>query len=129
MSCKTKQKLVYFQNDATTDTVQTYRTVLEADDFVSILVTAEDVEQAQQFNLPVQGGQAINNGYLQGNSERAGYLVDKEGYINFPVLGKIKVSNLEKTEVVTLLEEKISAYINEPIVHLQIQNYTLMVLK
>lgn len=128
MSCKTKQKLVYFQNDATTDTVQTYRTVIEADDFISIVVTAEDTEQAAQFNLPVQGSQATNGGYIQGNSERGGYLIDKEGYINFPVLGKIHVASLEKSEVIALLEEKISAYINQPIVDLQIQNFKVTVL-
>ena len=128
IGCKTKEKLVYFQNDSVSDTIQHYQTILEADDFISIVVTAEDTEQAAQFNLPVQGGQLLNNGYLQGNSARAGYLIDQEGNINFPILGKIQVASLEKNEAIALLEEKIGVYINQPVVHLQIENFKITVL-
>lgn len=129
VGCKTKKNLIYFQNESKQTTIQEYQTILEPDDFVSIIVTAENTEQAIQFNLPPQAfNEGPNIGYTNGNSSKLGYLIDKEGYINFPVIGKIKIGSLEKSDAVTHIQSKIAEYINNPIVHLQIENFKITVL-
>lgn len=128
-SCKTKEKVVYFQGVAKDSVMVSYETHLEKDDIVSIVVTADNPEQAIQFNFPEVGSrQAMNNGYTQGNSVRNAYLIDTEGFINFPVLGKIKLGGMERSEVVDFLEKEIGAYINNPVVQLQIENFKVTVL-
>ncbi|SFT63118.1 polysaccharide export outer membrane protein [Lishizhenia tianjinensis] len=128
-SCKTKQKLVYFQGPTIDSLASNFETTLEVDDIVSIVVTADDPEQAVQFNFPDVGARStLNNGYTQGNPVRNAYLINKEGYINFPVLGKVKIGGLERTKAVELLENKISAYINNPVVQMQIENFKVTVL-
>lgn len=128
-ACKTKEKMVYFQGVQEDSVAVAYTTVLEVDDFISVVVTADNPEQALQFNLPSQGViQSANNGYTVGNPARLGYLIDKDGYINFPVIGKVKLGGLERSEAVRLLEKEIAAYINNPVVQLQIENFKVTVL-
>ena len=128
-SCKTKEKVVYFQGNQTDSTLVKYQTVLQTDDIVSIIVTADDPASAQQFNIFSEGvTQPQNNGYTTGNPSRLGYLIDKDGFINFPVLGKVKLGGLERSEATSILEQKIAAYINAPVVQLQIENFKITVL-
>lgn len=128
-SCKTKEKMVYFQGPTFDSLASNFETTLEIDDIISIVVTADNPEQAVQFNFPdVGSGSTLNNGYTQGNSVRNAYLINKEGYINFPILGKVKLSGLERTQAVELLEQKIASYINNPVVQLQIENFKVTVL-
>jgi len=55
------------------------------------------------------------------------YLVDAQGTIDFPVLGKIKVSGLTRSEVLQLFQEKIEKYIKNPVVNLRIMNFKVSV--
>ena len=50
------------------------------------------------------------------------YLVEFDGQINFPVLGRIPISGLTLREAEVLLEEKFSKYYNNPFVQLKITN-------
>lgn len=69
-----------------------YRTVIHVDDLLSIVVSCDDIETALPFNTPMIGlGQ---NNTRTGNDQLYGYLVDTDGTIDFPVLGKIKVEGL-----------------------------------
>lgn len=55
------------------------------------------------------------------------YLVNAEGMIDFPVLGKLKLSGLTRSEVLQLFEDKISKYIKNPIINLRIINFKVSV--
>jgi polysaccharide export outer membrane protein len=48
------------------------------------------------------------------------YKVDEDGYIEFPILGKIKVQGLTHIELETLLQGKLKQYISDPIVKISI---------
>ena len=47
--------------------------------------------------------------------------------IDFPILGKLKVSGLTRTEVLKTLQSKIEAYIKKPIINLRIMNFKVSV--
>ena len=56
------------------------------------------------------------------------YLVNSRGEIDFPVLGKIQVANMTRSELTDMMTEKISAYVKSPIVTIQIRNFKVSVL-
>jgi polysaccharide export outer membrane protein len=60
--------------------------------------------------------------------ERSTYLVDNAGTIQFPVLGTLKVSGLNKNQVKEILYTKISEYAKDPVINLRIVNYKVSVL-
>ncbi len=60
--------------------------------------------------------------------EQVDYLIDKEGEIDFPVIGKIKISGLSSEEVRNLLREKLADYLKNPIINIRLQNFTVTVL-
>ena len=55
-------------------------------------------------------------------------MVDKDGNINFPVLGKIHVVGMTRQELATKMQEMISKYVEKPLVNVQLLNFkvTLM---
>ena len=59
------------------------------------------------------------------------YLVDNEGYINFPVVGRLKVSGLTKSECENMILEKIRPYMAEtenPVVTVRMSSYSVSVI-
>jgi polysaccharide export outer membrane protein len=129
-SCKLREKMVYF-NNSMADTIEvngntSFNVKLKVDDFISIMVSDLDEESTAQFNIKVPFNQI--SGYTNGSNVLIGYLIDNEGMINMPVLGKIKVAGFSKSEVVQLLEEKLKVYLKNPVVNISIQNYKVTVL-
>ena len=129
-SCSTHNKIVYFQNKSV-DSLwhqSNYTPTLKTDDFLSILITADDPEAAAAFNFPPGTQQNFNNGYVIGNPAIIGYLVNANGEIKLPIIGSLKVAGLNRMEATSLIEGKLKEYIKNPVVNIQIQNYKVTVL-
>ncbi|MDR2927977.1 MAG: polysaccharide biosynthesis/export family protein [Cytophagaceae bacterium] len=116
----------YSQNDSSF--YSAYEPTIRTNDELMITVSAPVFDQTQvaQFNLPMNTYLG-NEGSVQSMSMQT-YRVDKNGCINFPVIGQIKVEGLTRSETVTLLSEKISPYLPEPIINLQIASFRVTVL-
>lgn len=131
ISCTSKKKFIYFQGsiaNSSSDAYKNYSPVFKTDDLISITVSGMDVEAARPFNLPVTN---INNnlgGYTQGTPPPPGYLIDPNGNIDFPVVGKLKLAGLTRDSVVGLIKSKLQPYLNSPIVQIRILNYKVTVL-
>jgi len=129
IGCNTHQKLVYFQNEISGKGHTNYTPTFKADDFISIVVSGEDPEAVAAFNLPVTVGVgAASSGYTQGIPEKKGYLIDAHGNVQLPVLGNIQMAGLNRMDATVLIQEKLSAYINNPVVNIQILNFKITVL-
>ena len=63
-----------------------------------------------------------------GRQQFQSYLIDYDGNIDFPVLGKLKVAGLNRTELTAMLVKKISEYANNPIVNVRLSNFTITIL-
>lgn len=122
-SCATKQDVVYFQNAKDFETIvdtDTFTPKLKVNDIVSIYVSTFDMEASKPFNLVKQTG---SSGQL------IDYLIDIDGNIDFPVLGKIKLLGLTVEEAKELIKEKLSeGYLKDPIVNIRILNFRISVL-
>ncbi|MDD2437317.1 MAG: polysaccharide biosynthesis/export family protein [Massilibacteroides sp.] len=134
-SCSVPKDVAYFQGiDDLTDAQiegmsQTYISEICPDDLLTITVTAWDPTVVTPFNPPpysyaVQGGASTSSSTSQLHT----YLVDQEGYINFPVIGRIKAAGYSKQAFSEMLQEKITKYVQEPIVNVQIVNYKIIMM-
>lgn len=129
-SCISPKKVVYFQNDEIDQNLvnNDYKTVFKADDLVQIIVSSKDLESAIPFNLPIITTESITSSPV-GQPIFQSYLVDSNGEIDFPVLGKIKVAGLTREELISDLINKLSPdHIKTPIINIRITNFSVTVL-
>lgn len=127
-SCASRKNVVYLnklEGDKTED-INPYITTLQPDDLLSIIVNSKAEELTKDFNLP-----AIR---LQTDSESVGgqqriqtYLIDKDGFIEFPEIGKIKLGGLTREEAITTLTDVIEPYITDAKINLRILNFKVTV--
>ncbi len=125
-SCAPREKIVYYQNIDTLPKEKTnsYEIKLQADDLLMIIVSADDPEIAVPFNLKsVSIVSPSRQDIARGQETTQLYLIDANGFIDFPILGKIKVGGLTRSEALLLFQQKIGAYIKKPIINLRIMNF------
>ncbi len=117
-SCVSREKVVYFQGDLESMQIlnDRYSAVIQTDDLLDITVFGRNVDATRIFN------QESNKG-----GERT-YLVDEDGNIEFPVLGKIKLAGLTRNEAIQYLKGRLSDEIIDPGVSIKITNYKITVL-
>ncbi len=79
---------------------------------------------SEPFNLRSTGQTSSKN-------QITGYLVDNDGMINFPIVGKIHVAGLTKTECEDLIKGKIQPYLartENPLVSIRTSSYRITVI-
>ena len=134
MSCKTTtNNITYFQdldNQMPTITEQSvnYTPRIAPDDQLSITVSGTDPNAVAAFNMPLASYLAPGETNVTSTPVLHTYLVNSRGEIDFPVLGKIQVANMTRSELTDMMTEKISAYVKSPIVTIQIRNFKVSVL-
>lgn len=124
-SCASKKEVVYFQNAKDFETIvntDTFTSRFKINDIVSINVSTFDLEAVKPFNL------VKNAGNQNGNVEELDYLIDNEGNIDYPILGKIKLLGLTVEEAKLLFKEKLNDYLSDPIINIRILNFRVTVL-
>ncbi|HEY0091828.1 MAG TPA: polysaccharide biosynthesis/export family protein, partial [Flavobacterium sp.] len=124
-SCGSKKEYVYLQNIESQQAYEkskVYEPTLQPDDMLSIMVTAASSEVTIPFNLPEISGSDNENVRMKT------YLIDNNGYINYPVLGRLKLGGLTRTEADALMISRLSEYITNPGINIRIINYKFSVL-
>nr|WP_288936063.1 polysaccharide biosynthesis/export family protein [uncultured Allomuricauda sp.] len=124
-SCSPSKDVVYFQDASQFETLvddNTFTTKFKVDDLVSINVSTLDPEASAPFNL-FRGSE---EGGIR--PEQVNYLVDKNGEIDFPVIGKVKIEGLSPSETRELLRDRLKDYLKDPIINIRIRNFTITVL-
>lgn len=127
-SCVSKKDMVYFQNDEIDQTKvsNSYKTIIKPDDLLQITVTALDTKAAQPFNL---ASVTYDTTTQSGGAQQLNYLVDTNGGIDFPVLGKLYVGGLTRDELIAFLKSKLTPdYILNPNINIRIANFKVTVL-
>jgi len=129
-SCSSK-KIAYFRDINTAAlTAQVPDPVIKVGDILSIIVSGGDQNVVAQFNLPFASTSSYGelSGTAGGSQRLQPYIVEKDGTVNIPVLGKITVSGLARQDAVEVIQNKLLAYINKPIVTIQYMNFKVSVL-
>ncbi|MEP6583938.1 MAG: polysaccharide biosynthesis/export family protein [Ginsengibacter sp.] len=121
-SCVTSREAVYFNNvpDQSLNIIPDEEQKIISSDILSIAVTSANPD----------ADKAYNNLTVSTSSQTGGYLVDKDGYIQFPVLGKLKVADLTKKQLTedlrtSLIDKKL---LIDPVVTIRHLNFRVTVL-
>jgi polysaccharide export outer membrane protein len=135
-SCATNRKLTYFSNldsnsSFKTDIKNYTEPTIQVDDLLGITVSSLNAESNTLFNngtitAPVTTVSGSANSPAAKNGE--GYLVDKNGDINFPVLGKMHLASLTKEEAAEQLTNEIKKSIKNPTVNVRFLNFKITVI-
>ena len=102
---------------------------IQPNDLLSITVTSLSPEANVLFNK----GEVIQVGNSGGFSSNApnvlseGYLVDKEGNVDFPVLGKVQLGGITKAEAKEKINQQLLRYLKEPVVNIRFLNFRVTV--
>lgn len=129
-SCKTPKDVVYFQdagNYKAYENVKKYEVYIHQDDLLAIMVNSQATEAALPFNLPMASYYIGGDSY--GQQRILGYLVDKDGTIDFPILGELHVEGLTRNQLRDLIKEKLKAggFLKDPIVTINFLNFKISV--
>lgn len=134
-SCSSSKHSLSYFSDVPADAVailsatnSDYSLKILPDDELSITVSSLAPEATAMYNLPMANIATRGTTIATANIGIQTYIVDNEGNINFPILGKIHVAGLTTQELSDLLVDMISKEVDTPIVRVQILNFAVNVL-
>lgn len=128
VSCVSKKKYYYLQGDYNmSNAAANYEPIIQKDDRISIVVMTYQRELSEPFNMSMGGNGNVGGGNIM-NNPNAGYLVDSEGTIDFPTLGKLSVAGYTIEQLRLMLTDKLKAYLVDPIINIRILNFKVTVL-
>ncbi len=133
-SCSVK-KIVYF-NDLPADTTRILKQaaaftepVIQTDDILSITIQTLDPTTSSVVNqseiVQAVGASSATN---VGNQVISGFLVDKNGYVNMTLLGKVQVAGLTTYQARERITTLATQYYKEPTVQVRFANFKVPVL-
>ncbi len=149
-SCSTPQKTIYFsekniQNPSVVvENIERSKEVsilpgdilaIKVSSISSVLASSSSstnigASTVAMFN---EGGTAYsitsNNGAGAGGNaaQNLGYRVDENGFIDYPIIGKLKVSGMTLRQLKDALADKLKAYLKEPVVDANIINFKVTI--
>lgn len=133
-SCASPKEVVYLQDIKEPflqqEITQNYEIIIHKDDLLAIMVNSRNPELSLPFNMPMVTYQLGTAGGATNQQRVLGYLVDPQGYIDFPILGKIKAEGLTRSQLTNLIKNKLieEDLIKDPIVTVQFLNYKISVI-
>jgi len=101
-SCNTSKKILYLQDakyNQPTEIATAASITVQPNDQISIVVSSRDPQLAALFNLPRVSYYSGNSNLNNINNQLSGYTIDEKGEIDFPVLGKLHVAGMTKTQI------------------------------
>ena len=124
IGCVSPKKVTYFQDVKEVELEQSlinFEPTLQIGDILTIIVSSIIPEAALPFNIyETQGNNTI--------TRPLPYIVDADGEINFPGIGRIKVAQLTTKQLTNELHKKLLPYLNDPIVNVRLTNFKVTVL-
>lgn len=140
-SCKMNNNVAYMQNIekiAKEVSLRNVQATIQPDDQLLIYITAKDMSIVAPFNQSMTKDYTARVSYSQPNSnlinsgitpwEGVSYQVYPEGYIDFPILGKIQTSGKTIEDLKNELVSRLKKYIINPTVSIRYGNYRITVL-
>ena len=133
-SCVSPKTIVYFQGDtlrySSSAVTQTYVPTIQKNDMLSIIVGSLSQEANEVFNAANQYATATTS---YGTSSAAsvqpfGYLVNEDGNIELPLVGKVKVEGLRTQVAADTLRSRLLVFLKEPSVTIRNINFKVSVL-
>ena len=137
-SCGSSKGVAYLQDDDSDGmfeaefanrTKMMFDATIMPKDLLTITVSATEPEAVRPFNLVMPSYTSGSDIRTTGQAQLQTYLVDNNGYINFPVIGQIQLKGLTKNQAEEKVKGLLMSYIKEdPIVSVKFVNYKISVM-
>ena len=134
-SCRTVKDIAYFQNKVVDQPEKIDKhagIVIQPKDMMSVVVSSKNPELVAMFNLPVVSYQAGSEIVAAGgyNQRLMGYVVDNDGYIDFPILGKLKVAGMTRWELSEMIKDRLlkDGLLKDAVVTVEFMNFKISVI-
>jgi polysaccharide export outer membrane protein len=106
---------------------------IQKHDQLNITVSSATLNQEQTvvFNLTSGGGAggvSGGGGSMGGAGGVMGYLVDYDGTISLPIVGKVMAEGLTKNQLADTLVKRLEPYVKNPILNIRFLNYRVMLI-
>lgn len=127
-SCVPYTKMLNFREESTTEFldaqyVQDVKQIkIQKDDILAISVFTFDSTAAKVFNTK------SNSANSDGNFVGRGYLVDEDGFIDFPVLGRMRLKGLTRDIAGDTIKARLLTYLRDPVVEVRFLNLHISVM-
>ena len=132
-SKETVTDFVYFEKNL--DTLNTLikkleEPVIKNNDILNINVSSGSLnqEQAEVFNLMNGGGGGAGGGGGGGGASMRGYLVDYDGTITMPIIGRVKAEGLTKNQLSDTLSALLAQYVQNPVLSIRFLNFRVLLM-
>lgn len=130
--CTSPKEILYFQDidQVTPQKIEAeYQPVIMKDDKLQILISGPDKSVVQPYNFTLYYNATGNMGASSPNSVIP-YLVDSDGCIDMPGLGRIRVEGMRRTELVNHITNILidRGLVKDPVVSVSFLNYRVTVL-
>lgn len=142
-SCTSYKKVPYFKNinDSTymyhngvsIETVPYTDIKLQPDDILQVSILTIDPSVGNSSGLGsnldmVQDPMSAGSSSGTGNRNISGYLIDKDGNIELPLAGKVKVAGLTTPQAREAIKQKASLFYKDPVVNVRLANFKVTIL-
>lgn len=147
-SCGTQRELVYIsdaERDSAQQIIAKYANTIHPGDLLYIYVNSEIMESVIPFNQETHkeaievsrqnmasiGGEKMKDTYERRTNRRVtGYLVDEQGFITFPVLGRLNVAGIQHDSLELLIQDRLitGEYVSDPVVTVSPMNFRVSVI-
>jgi len=129
--CRSNKTIPYFKNIPQAEYNKIEQAVytelkIKEDDILDITIQTADVSASSQVNDAATNNSIAAPG--SGQQRVVGFVVDKEGEIELPVLGRIKVKGLTSYEARNLIRKKADEFFVDPTVQVRFVNFKVTVI-
>ena len=139
-SCATPKNVTYFQD--VPDTLKQkmvalsayYTPVIQPDDILQVSIQTLDpgatalLSQQNTANWPAMGANAAGSTGSTSSANVTGYLVDKDGYVILPLIGKVMVKGKTTDQIRDEIRTKAAEFYKDPVVTVRFANFKITVL-
>ena len=136
-SCVSSKKMIYLQGadylkDNPQKVEQNFELKIQPDDQLAISISSKDKELIEPFNnnTLIGSGSAMGGNPSNVQAGISYFQVDKDGFIDFPVFGRLKASGLTRMELAKTLTDKLISqdYIKDPMVSVKLMSFKVTVI-
>lgn len=136
--CANYKNIVYFKD--VKDSIYVSPEAIQLTGYSDPVIHPNDILQVSVQTLDPQstaltGAQTTTTYNIQGTSSMAsggatvqGFLVDKNGHIELPLVGKIKLSGLTTSEAREAIRQKAALYYKDPVVNVRFVNFNISII-
>lgn len=130
-SCRSNKTIPYFKNIPKTEYNKIEQAAyselkIKEDDILDITIQTADVNATSQVNDAATSNSVVSPG--AGQQRVAGFVVDKEGEVELPVLGRLKLKGLTTYEARNLIRQKANEFFVDPTVQVRFVNFKVTVI-